>query len=127
MSQSHSTVVVVDDDSDTVEFLCDYLAGMGLDAVSCLPGPEVAASIAQHEPSLVILDMHLGHMTGLDVFHQLRADSTTRLVPVIFFTGSEGEFRQELPDFQALGVALVVKPNIEKLGFLIQRLAHQEA
>ena len=66
--------------------------------------------------------MDLGAISGLDVFHQLRADSTTRLVPVIFFTGNEDRLRKELPDYQARGAMLVVKPNIERLSVLIQRL-----
>src|SRR3712207_8968363 len=49
---------------------------------------------AQHRPALVILDVQLGGMTGIDVFHQLRDDSSMRAVPVIFFTGSEDRDRK---------------------------------
>ncbi len=43
MSQAHPTIVVVDDDPDIVEFLCDYLPGIGCEAVTCRPGPQAAA------------------------------------------------------------------------------------
>ncbi len=86
MSQTNATIVVVDDDPDIVECLSDYLPTIGFDAVSCRVGPQVAACIAQHRPSLVILDVDLGDITGVDVLHAMRADSATRLVPVIFFT-----------------------------------------
>ncbi len=88
MSQTNATIVVVDDDPDIVECLVDYLHGMGLDAVSCRVGPQVAACIAQHTPSLVILDVDLGDITGVDVLHAMRADPMTCAVPVIFFTGN---------------------------------------
>ena len=127
MSQPHATVVVVDDDADTVECLCDYLREMGFDAVSCRPGLQAGACIAQHAPRVVILDVDLGAITGLDVFHQVRADSMTRLVPVIFFTGNAGKLRQALPDYQARGAALVVKPDLAGLHALIHDFVHQHA
>ncbi len=40
----------------------------------------------------------------------------------IFFTGNEDRLRNALPDYQARGAALVVKPNIDRLSVLIQRL-----
>ena len=116
MNQSPPTIVIVDDDPDTVAFLCDYLTALDFNAVSCPIGPQMAACITQHAPHLVILDVDLGvPMTGVDLFHQLRAGVTTRLVPVIFFTGSDGMLRQALPDYHDHGAALVVKPNIAGL------------
>src|SRR3712207_7073929 len=52
--------------------------------------------------------------SGVDVFHRLRADPTTRLVPVIFFTANEFTFRHALPDYHARGAALAVKPRSEE-------------
>jgi CheY-like chemotaxis protein len=127
MSQPHATIVVVDDDPDTVECLCDYLTEMGFNAVSCRPELQAGACIAQHMPRVVILDVDLGVVTGVDVFHQLRADVTTRLVPVIFFTANAGKLRHALPDYQARGAALVVKPNIAGLHALIHDFVHQHA
>lgn len=126
MSQAHPTIVVVDDDPDIVECLCDYLRGMGFNAVSCRPGQHASACIARHAPSIVILDVELGAITGIDVFHAVRADSTTRQVPVIFFTGNENKLRQQLPHYQALDAALVVKPDVAGLRALIHNLVHQQ-
>ncbi len=127
MSQAHPTIVVVDDDPDIVECLCDYLRGMGFDAVGCHVGARAAACIVLHAPSLVILDVDLGDITGIDVFHAVRADSTTRLVPVIFFTGNEDKLRHELPDYRSLDAALLVKPDIAGLHALIHDLVQPHA
>ncbi len=127
MSQAHPTIVVVDDDPDIVEFLCDYLPGIGCEAVTCRPGPQAAACIAEHAPRVVILDVDLGDMTGIDLFHAMRADSRTRQVPVIFFTGNADTLRRQLPHYQALDAALVAKPDIAGLAALIHVLVHQQA
>ncbi len=127
MSRSPPTIVVIDDDPDIVEFLCDYLPGMGYEAVICRPGPRAAACITQHAPSLVILDVELGDTTGIDLFHALRADATTRQLPVIFFTGNLDKLRQALPHYHTLNAALVVKPDIDGLRARIHDLLHPHA
>ena len=125
MSQAPATIVVVDDDSDTVAFLCDYLGSMGLHVVSCRVGQQAAAYIVQHVPTFVILDVDLGDMTGIDVFHAVRANATTRLVPVIFFTGNADEVRHALPDYQDHHATLVDKPDMVGLHAAIHDLVHE--
>ncbi len=122
MRSLHPPIIVLDDDPDTVTFLCDFFAMLGLPAVACPLGPDAAAWIAQHHPRLIILDGDLGDMTGSEVFRQIRADATLQTVPVIFFTGSEDLLRADLPAYQDHGAALVVKPDVEQLGALVQRL-----
>jgi CheY-like chemotaxis protein len=127
MEQSQPTIIVLDDDEDTAAFLCDFFGMLGLAALSCPVGPEASICIARHHPDLVILDVQLGGMTGIDVFHQLRDDSSMRSVPVIFFTGSEDKLRNGLPEYRSLGATMVVKPNFEQLGTLAQEMLHRHA
>ena len=127
MDQSPPTIVVVDDDPDCVEFLCDYLRTMGFDAVSCHPGPHATACIAQHAPSLVLLDVEMGDTTGIDILLAMRADSVPRQVPVIFFTANADKLRQQLPHYPTLDAALVVKPDIAGLAARIHDVLHQHA
>ena len=97
---------------------------LGFHAVNCPPGPQTAACIAQHAPRVVILDVELGAITGVDVFHQVRAAVTTRQLPFIFFPGSADTLRHELPDYHARGAALVVKHNTAALTVRIHELVH---
>ena len=127
ISRSPPTIVVVDDDPDIVEFLCDYLPGMNCGVVSCCPGPQAAACIAKHVPSLVILDVEMGDTTGIDLFLAMRADATTRQVPVIFFTANPDKLRHALPHYHTLDAALVVKPDIAGLGARIRDIVHHHA
>ena len=127
MSQAPAPIVVVDDDPDTVEFLCDYLRSLGLRGVSCRVGPQVAACIVHHAPRLVMLDVELGDLTDIEVFHTLRADATTRQVPVIFFTGNADKLRTDLPDYRAHAAALVVKPDLPGLQAAIHAVVPHHA
>ena len=127
MSPAKPSVVIVDDDPDTVEFLVVFLTSMGIDAVACPPDGHLDACIAHHQPRLLILDVQMGSMNGIDLFRDLRADSATRTLPVIFFTGSDCDLRTRLPDFHAQGAVLVAKPNVEQLSARVQDILNQHA
>ena len=122
-NQTPLKIVVVDDDRDTVAFLCDFFEMLGLNPQPCAPGPRVAACISAHRPQVVVLDVQLDGMTGVDVLHQLRADPTTRTTPIIFFSGSEDKLRLLLPDYRDHGATFVRKPNVEPLVALVADLA----
>lgn len=123
MNQSLPTIVVVEDDADTRAFLEEFFLTLGMQVVAYAPTHDAIAGITAHQPRIVILDLQLDGMTGVDVLHQLRAVPTTQTIPVVFFTGSDDRLRQLLPDYAAYGAYLVVKPNVQQLSVLVQHLA----
>ncbi len=122
VDQVPPTIVVVDDDEDTVTFLCDFLALLGFTPKICAPGLDVVACMSGHQLSAFILDVYLEGMTGVDVLHQVRVDPGMQTVPVIFFSGSEEKLRQLLPDYRAYGATFVPKPDVERLSMALQQL-----
>lgn len=125
MNTTPPTIVVVDDDHDTVIFLCDFFTMFDMRVVPCPVNTHALGCIVEHQPSVVILDLRLEYTTGVDLLHQMRADPSMQAVPVVFFTGSDDYLRQLLPDYAAHNVHLIVKPDVEKLGILVQQLALQ--
>ena len=125
MSTEPPTIVVVDDDHETVTFLRDFFDMLGMVVVTCSDGAQAPACTAKHHPAVVILDVYLEGMTGVDVLRQLRAQPTTQDIPVVFFSGSGDYLRRLLPDLAAHGASLVVKPDIEQLSAVVQRLVQQ--
>ena len=115
-------VAILEDDPDLVEGLSFLLHTLGLEVWPCRPTPEAARTLADAQPQLIILDVRLGALDGIAVFHQLRADPTTRTIPVIFFTATEARVRQRLPDYEQEGASFVGKPNIAQLSTRIRQL-----
>jgi two-component system, OmpR family, KDP operon response regulator KdpE len=78
------TVLVVEDDEDTAEVVCTLLedAGYGADAVE--RGDEALNAISSRNPDLVLLDIKLPDMNGLDVLRQVRSHS---FLPMIVLSG----------------------------------------
>jgi two-component system alkaline phosphatase synthesis response regulator PhoP len=76
-------ILIVDDEPKIVEICRDYLQAAGFDVISAGDGPGGLA-LARHEsPDLVVLDLMLPEMDGLDVCRALRHESD---VPIIMLT-----------------------------------------
>ena len=81
-------VLVAEDEPDTVDALRQALTEqlhVELDVVA--NGALVMDSIAERRPDLLILDVALPGLNGLDVFDLLRSDPRLQGIPVLFLTG----------------------------------------
>lgn len=80
------TILVIDDEPHIVDIVCDYLKQAGYRVVTASDG-RMGLSMAQHErPDLIVLDLLLPRMDGLDVCRRLRRDPALGDVPIIMLT-----------------------------------------
>ncbi|HEY7175145.1 MAG TPA: response regulator transcription factor [Micromonosporaceae bacterium] len=77
-------ILVVDDDPTVSDVVRRYLERAGYDVVLASDGPAALTAFDQHHPDLVVLDLMLPGMDGLEVCRRLRADSEG--VPIIMLT-----------------------------------------
>src|SRR5690348_16156087 len=82
------TIVVVDDEPNIADLVDLYLAREGFRVLKAATGESGLAAVRDHRPRLVVLDVGLPDVDGLDVCKRIRATST---VPVIFLTARDGE------------------------------------
>ena len=78
-----AAVLVVDDDPTVREVVIAYLTRAGHTVTSAADGTEALASVAQYPPELVVLDLMLPGVDGLEVCRRLRESSD---IPVIMLT-----------------------------------------
>ncbi len=81
-----SKILVVDDEADIVELVCMHLHREGHETVSVGNGYEVVPAAVKEEPDLIVLDLMLPGIDGIQVHKRLRADSRTRHIPVVMLT-----------------------------------------
>jgi DNA-binding response OmpR family regulator len=81
-------ILVIDDEPKIVEICRDYLKADGYEVVSAADGPNGLAAIRREKPDLIVLDLMLPGMDGLDLCRQLRRESN---VPVIMLTARVDE------------------------------------
>ena len=82
------TVMVVDDEPKIVQLARDYLEHAGFAVVVAHDGKAALAAARSHKPDLVILDLGLPELDGLDVARTLRGESN---VPIVMLTGRSEE------------------------------------
>ena len=68
-----TTLLVVDDDDEIRELLCDYLADAGYNVLEAADGEQMRAQMARHTVDLVVLDLMLPGEDGLSLCRQLQA------------------------------------------------------
>lgn len=76
-------ILLVDDDPLSVELLRDLLAWHGIAVVHAPAAEEGLALAARERPDLVMIDLSLPGMNGLDATRLLKQDPATRRVPVV--------------------------------------------
>ncbi len=84
-------VLVVDDEPDIVALVSYHLAKSGYSVSTATSGPEGLALARRDKPSLVVLDLMLPGLSGLDVMQQLRADQATARIAVLMLTARREE------------------------------------
>jgi len=86
-------VLVVEDEPDLREVMRYNLQREGFEVVECEDGEQGLEAIRQRLPSLVLLDIMLPGMSGLDICRAMKRDPETRGIPVIMVTarGEESE------------------------------------
>ena len=79
-------VLVVDDDQDMANFLAHMLCNEGMKADTAADGSAALAHVMTSPPDLVMLDVLMRGLSGLDVCRRLKADPSTALIPVVLIT-----------------------------------------
>lgn len=82
---------------------------------------EFAGRAGQQLPSVILLDINLPRINGLDVLTRLRAEPTTRLLPVVILTSSDEE-RDRLRSYEGGANSFVRKPL--DFGEFAETVAH---
>jgi DNA-binding response OmpR family regulator len=83
---SASKILVVDDEQDLVWAVKYTLSDEGYDVLTARNGVEAIAAAQQHHPDLVVLDIIMPEMDGVQVCHRLRRDPCLATVPILFLT-----------------------------------------
>lgn len=106
-------MLLVDDEEDFVSTLAERLRMRGIQATIAGNGEEALRSIASDPPHVVILDVMMPGMSGLDVLRRIKADFTG--IEVILLTGI-GSTREGVEGMRLGALDYLMKPlQIEEL------------
>jgi adenylate cyclase len=84
------TILVVDDLPSNLRLLEAVLAPQGYDVVLATSGQEALDRVATDQIDLILLDVVMPGLDGVEVCRRVRADETTRFLPLVMITASDG-------------------------------------
>ena len=91
MTPMSTRVLVVEDDPDIAQLVARYLEKAGFTTTMLASGRDALRAIAAERPDLVVLDLMLPHVDGLEVCRLLRANDHTASIPIIMLTARAEE------------------------------------
>ena len=89
-------ILVVDDEPEAVELVEFNLKQAGFDVASAADGAEALKKARSLQPSLVVLDLMLPEVDGMEVCKLLRHDPATATIPIIMLTAKAAEIDRVL-------------------------------
>ena len=81
-------VLVIDDDPEIVSFLADALAEEDYGMVAAT-GEAALTAARDLAPAVILLDLYMPQMSGVEVRRHLRTDPRTRTIPVVMMSGRD--------------------------------------
>jgi two-component system sensor histidine kinase/response regulator len=116
ISESHSsTILIVDDTPANLGVVVESLEGHGFRVVVAQRGEEALQRANYVQPDLVLLDVMMPGLNGFEICRRLKAQSSTRDIPVIFMT-SLASIDDKVTGFAVGGIDYVTKPlHIEEV------------
>ncbi len=106
---SKKTIMVVDDNSDVAEIIRFTLETNGFNVRSAYSGKDLFASLAKQKPNLILLDIMMPNMDGLEVLTRLKGDPGTASIPVILLT-AKVQYEEVLKGYKSGANCYITKP-----------------
>ena len=123
MPAAHARLVlIVEDDKATGHLLATAINDQrGYTAVAVEDADEALDALGRIDPDLLLLDIRLPGMSGLELYDRVRADARFQALPVVFETGTGREHADELRD---RGIATYIKKpfDLDELVRFVKRL-----
>jgi two-component system cell cycle response regulator DivK len=109
MTSPRKRLLLVDDYKDALEMWTAFLTASGYDVIAARDGLEAVERAEQQRPDIVVLDLQLPEMSGIEVARKLRASKKTAGVPLVAVTGFSQECDHQVAR-EAGFDAVIVKP-----------------
>ncbi|MBI3455170.1 MAG: response regulator [Candidatus Rokubacteria bacterium] len=106
---TRARILIVDDDPVVRETIRDSVGHLGYATREAGSAEEALQEIAKQLPDLILLDVRMPGITGIDLCRQLKADQATHLVPIVLLT-AQGELDMRVAGLEAGADDYFTKP-----------------
>ena len=115
----HGKILIVDDDANSRDGLASLLVGQGCAVATASDGRQALEEFVRFQPDLVLLDVRMPNLDGLEVCRRLKAKPESRLTPVVLITAM-GDTEDRVKGLEAGADEFLGKPL--EIGVLQARI-----
>lgn len=127
MKNDNYFILIVDDSNDTVLLLSAFLQSEGYKVLDARNGAEALEAAKKFRPQLILMDVSMPEVDGLDAARQVRKDPDLRHTPMIAITAfSTNGFRRAVLD-AGYNVYMPKPLDLDRLSKTIKRLLAEKA
>jgi two-component system, cell cycle response regulator DivK len=83
-----SVILIVEDNEKNMKLARDVLQAKGYRTLEAVNGEDGVRMAMQHKPDMVLMDIQLPDINGIEAFARIRANADTASIPVLAFTAS---------------------------------------
>ena len=106
---ANKTILVVDDEKDLLDLIEYNLKKENFDVLKAENGEEGIKIAKEHKPDLVLMDIMMPKMDGMEAVEKMRADDDLKSIPIIFLTARSDE-KTEVEGLNKGGDDYITKP-----------------
>ena len=111
MEQTHiSNILLVDDEQANIDALEAVLEGLGQNLVKATRGEQALKCVLDHDFAVILLDVQMPGMSGIETAALIRARECSRTTPIIFLTGMMRTAEMIFSGYSAGAVDYLMKP-----------------
>ena len=120
---SKKTIMIVDDEPSVRQLVKNALDN-DFAVIEAIDGDEAVSVARSESPALILMDILMPKKDGLQACYEIKADTTTKAIPVVMLTGISQELDRKL--CISLGAdEYIIKPfNVDTLSDVVHRLAN---
>ncbi len=116
------TVLVVDDMQTQLDLINSYLSEAGFKVVTASDGNEALAKATEHQPNVIVTDLVMPEMSGLEFCRKLKKDPSTANIPVIALTTKDRDIDKKWAKKQGVIAYLVKSSSKDEIINTVQSL-----
>ena len=117
--QKRAKILLADDEPDVLEFLSYNLWKENYEVVKSTDGWEAVQLAKRHCPDLIVMDIHMPWLSGIDACRIIRSQKELLTTPILFLTGNSDDY-VSMSAIEAGGTHYITKPI--KLRFLMKMI-----
>jgi len=120
-------ILIVDDEIHIVHVVAIKLRNNGYEVISAENGAEAFDLICQEKPDVVVTDLQMPVMTGIELVEKLRSNETTRDIPVITLTARSFSMEKEQQESLQISQCISKPFSPKELLRCVEDILYQQA